>query len=49
MAPDKNVQDNFSNLTSIKDLKAAYITKLGDKGTGLKVENLRFFCLGKEL
>ena len=47
--PDKNVQDNFSNLMSIKELKAEYISKLGDKGTMLKAESLRFFCLGKEL
>lgn len=32
---------------SIKDLKTKYIELLGTKD--FKAENLRFFCLGKEL
>lgn len=36
-----------SNHTKIHDLKTSYIETLGDKD--LKVENIRMFCLGKEL
>ena len=38
---------SVSNHTQIKVLKQIYIEKLGDKD--LKIENLRMFCLGKEL
>ena len=37
-----------SNLISIPEFKQKYIEKLGGD-SGLKVENLRMFCLGKEL
>ena len=36
-----------SNLKSIAEFKQMYIDKIGDKG--IKMENLRMFCLGKEL
>jgi hypothetical protein len=49
MLPDKNYSNNVSNLLSVKQLKQEFITKLGDKGNDLSFENLRFFCLGKEL
>lgn len=49
LLPDKNYEDNISNLTSIKDLKVKFIKGLGDKGTDLKADSLRFFCMGKEL
>ena len=35
MVPDKNIQEDVSNLTSILDLKKFYINKLGDKSSGL--------------
>ena len=37
----------ISNLESIKDFKLRYIAKIGDQG--LKPDNIRMFCLGKEL
>ena len=49
MNPDKNIKEDVSNLISIKDLKLLYIEKLGESGNGLKIEMLRFFCMGKEL
>ena len=49
MNPDKNIKEDVSNLISIKDLKLLYIEKLGESGSGLKIEMLRFFCMGKEL
>lgn len=36
-----------SNLKTIKEVKEKYIHDLGTKD--LKLEELRFFCLGKEL
>lgn len=36
-----------SNLVSICEFKQMYIDKLND--TNMKVENIRMFCLGKEL
>lgn len=39
----------ISNLESIKDFKLKYIAKIGEQGQGLKPENIRMFCLGKEL
>ena len=38
---------SVSNLTSIIQFKQLYIDKIGDKE--LKPENIRLFCLGKEL
>ena len=49
MAPDKNMKKDISNLTNIGDLKVMYIESLEDKGQGLSKEQLRFFCMGKEL
>lgn len=49
LLPDKNFEDKISNLTSIKDLKIKFIKGLGDKGTDLQADLLRFFCMGKEL
>ena len=49
MLPDKNYEDDISNLLTISEVKELFITNLGDKGVGLKPANLRFFCLGKEL
>ena len=46
MLPDKNMQKNISNLTSVKQLKAMYAEELSLE---LTVEQIRFFCLGKEL
>lgn len=39
---------SVTNHISIKTLKAKYIEALGNK-SDLKLEELRFFCLGKEL
>ena len=47
--PDKNIQEDVSNLLSIKELKQFFLEKLGDKAEGLELSKLRFFCLGKEL
>ena len=38
-----------SNLLSIIEFKKLYIDKLGSAGEGMTVENMRMFCLGKEL
>ena len=40
---------SISNLVSIVEFKQSYIEKLGAQAEGLKVENVRMFCLGKEL
>lgn len=37
-----------TNLVSIAEFKQMYIEKLGSGGEGMKVENIRMFCLGKE-
>ena len=49
LLPDKNIQEDVSNLLSIKELKQFFLEKLGDKAEGLELAKLRFFCLGKEL
>ena len=36
-----------SNLVSVAEFKQAYLNKINEKE--LKVENIRMFCLGKEL
>lgn len=38
-----------TNLVSIIEFKQIYIDKLGSASEGMKVENIRMFCLGKEL
>ena len=38
-----------SNLVSIAEFKKMYIEKLGPNADGMIVENIRMFCLGKEL
>lgn len=41
---------SVSNLLSIADFKQMYIAKLeADGAEGLTVDNVRMFCLGKEL
>ena len=43
---------DVSNHLAIKELKQLYLDQLRENGkdtTGMEVENLRFFCLGKEL
>jgi hypothetical protein len=40
-------QLSVSNLVSILDFKKMYIDKIGD--ATLKPDNIRLFCLGKEL
>lgn len=41
---------SISNLVSITEFKQHYLDKLGSPASdGLKVENVRMFCLGKEL
>lgn len=50
--PDKFVTTDVSNHLSIKELKQLYLDKLQEQKidiTGMEIENLRFFCLGKEL
>jgi hypothetical protein len=50
--PDKFVTTDISNHISIKELKQLYLDKLNEAEkdtTGMEIENLRFFCLGKEL
>lgn len=48
--PDKRIQENISNLLSVIELKELFISKLdAEKRKGLTRDNLRFFCLGKEL
>lgn len=50
--PDKFVTTDVSNHLAIKELKQLYLDQLRENGkdtTGMEVENLRFFCLGKEL
>lgn len=50
--PDKFVTTDVSNHLSIKQLKQLYLDKLQEDGkdiTGMTTDNLRFFCLGKEL
>lgn len=50
--PDKFVTTDVSNHLSIKQLKQLYLDKLQEDGkdiTGMATDNLRFFCLGKEL
>ena len=50
--PDKFVTSDILNHISIKELKQLYLDKLNEDGkdtTGMEIENLRFFCLGKEL
>ena len=49
LLPDKNIQEDVSNLLSINELKQFFLEKLGDKAEGLELAKLRFFCLGKEL
>ena len=46
LLPDKNMTEDISNLTSIRDLKNMFIEKMS---LDLQPENIRFFCLGKEL
>ena len=38
-----------TNLVSIVEFKQLYIDKLGSTAEGMIVENIRMFCLGKEL
>jgi Ubiquitin family len=40
---------SVSNLVGILDFKQMYLEKLGAQADGLKIENVRMFCLGKEL
>ena len=48
LMPDNQVIElDPSNLLSISELKQLFLDKLGN--SELKPENLRFFCLGKEL
>ena len=51
--PDKNVQADVENVTSIKQLKMKFMEELGKTEKKLDpsigIEHLRFFCLGKEL
>lgn len=50
--PDKFVTADVSNHISIKELKQLYLDKLQEDEkdiTGMEIEKLRFFCLGKEL
>eukprot|EP00355_Strombidium_rassoulzadegani_P007507 CAMPEP_0168622422 /NCGR_PEP_ID=MMETSP0449_2-20121227/8260_1 /TAXON_ID=1082188 /ORGANISM="Strombidium rassoulzadegani, Strain ras09" /LENGTH=77 /DNA_ID=CAMNT_0008663689 /DNA_START=469 /DNA_END=699 /DNA_ORIENTATION=- len=53
LMPDKNIQIEISNLTTIIELKKRFLVELKAKEMelegGIGVENLRFFCLGKEL
>ena len=46
LLPDKNMTEDISNLTSVKELKQMFIEKMELE---LEPENIRFFCLGKEL
>jgi hypothetical protein len=46
LLPDKNMTQNVSNLTSVKELKTMFIK---DQELSLEPEHIRFFCLGKEL
>lgn len=38
-----------SNLMPITEFKEAYIKAIGDKGTGLTIDKIRMFAMGKEL
>jgi len=40
---------SVSNLVSIVEFKQMYIDKVSAGSEGIKVENVRMFCLGKEL
>lgn len=44
-----DINMSISNLVSIREFKQAYVDKLGAQAEGLKVDNVRMFCLGKEL
>lgn len=46
MIPNTNMTDDISNLLSISELKTKFIDKME---LDMKPENIRFFCLGKEL
>jgi hypothetical protein len=46
MIPNTNMTEDTSNLLSINELKINFIEKME---LDLKPENIRFFCLGKEL
>ena len=49
MLPDLNSKFDIDNLLSILEVKQMYLKDMGERTAELTTDNLRFFCLGKEL